>query len=247
MRTNVTKLELEMKFVPARDNDPERKALTIYIQNDKMEHQISPMLHGTKAIDLLIAMCKGEIPWHDKVSFDDVGYQIRVDRNGLEVWHRVGWRADIHFFTFPMVLLADKLAGMYVSETQESTSYRFGDEELASIRKSWWPVARLVFDSEEAAERFRDCLLRLPYSVPDGFTKENSMELTREIQGLMRIARNYSSGEPTVVHIQTDFYPNSFYWYILTHDGYRVSNGGIIAHKYEDDDGNVTFKYSCHT
>ena len=86
-----------------------------------------------------------------------------------------------------------------------------------------------------------------PGKFPDDWTEKNVRELREDIRCLMRIARNHSDGEPCIVHLRTDWVEHSFYWWVADKNGNKIINGGIIAHKYEDDEGNVHYEYSTHT
>lgn len=243
MRTNVDQLKLRMEYREEK-GERSRKVLTIYIREEGKKYSISPMLHSELHIDHFIDACNGAVPWDEKFSFDDVGYQIRVYKDGMEVWHRQGSVVEIRNFTFPMQIVGEVLTSMRVSRYYKSATYDFSEKQIADIKKKWWPKARLVFDHDEARERYMYCL----WGEPEGFTEKNRKQLTEQTQGLMRIARNRSDGKPCVVHITGDVHPHSFYWYILNPDGIRIMNGGIIAHKYENKDtGEEYYEYSTHT
>ena len=247
MRINVTKLELVMEYFEAdRDRkEPSRRALTIKIRSEDMESQISPMLHSDRAIATFQEHCNGLVPWYDKASFNDLRYQIEAFADAMRIWESTsGGRATIHHFTFPMKIVADTIGKLQVGPLRQAASYAFTDEELAALRKSFWPNAQLVFTSDEARDRYMQCL----WMEPDKFSPANKRQLTEITRNLMRIARNNSDGNCATVYISTDPYPNSFYFSISSSTGVRVMNGGIICHPNRNDDGEIVdYEYSVHT
>jgi len=185
-------------------------------------------------------------PFHD-----DGLYLIKFGSTGFRYHFSDGSNKDI-WVTFPMELIADKIRGLMgkislqndwddtsYSNDRFTLEYEFDERELNQIRRKVAPC--YTWNQEEKS---RQCLREV---YTDSRVK-NIDRFRDGIKHLVDMAKSYSNGIPVNVylsndHVKRESCPMSFYFCITNHEGKRIINGGIIAHKRGDNE----FEYSMHT
>lgn len=254
MKCNVTSLKLVRRYTEDdgvaifKDRYAKQpymdEVLEIHIASEGMKYPISPYLHSKDEIEQFVAQCRGMVYWRNKKAWDDVGYRFTVGVDGISVWHKNGNTIEDLMFVFPGPVLADLIEGLALNRNYRTeSSVELASEQLRGIAREYSPIARLRFVTDQARERYMDCL----YHRPEVLTEKNTVELRNATRGLMRIARNHSDGKLVYVNISNDWADHSFYFTITDGKGIRFMNGGIIAHPTYKDDEIVGYSYSTHT
>lgn len=162
--------------------------------------------------------------------FFDGLYLLRFHPQGLTAYEINPPHGNIRYFTFPGEAFANALELFYESPNIEYTA----DNNFIGWHKNYYrPRAKFNW--------YDHCEKGVIRALPDE-------KLSQALNGLLRIAHNYSDGQINVIDISYDNWNGkdldkpSFYFNIRTPDNKRIMNGGIIAHEYK---GKV--EYSTHT
>jgi len=246
MIVNVTKLEVHAKIARREDTreNKDRRVLELRIQNEDLSYPYCPMWHSQRQIDQLMDSLRGEVRWHETVSWSDGMYFIKSGMDGLVIIKREGRGFVDHWFTFPGAVLAKKIQEVMDSLSTYYTEahFEFTEGELKDIVKRHAPRIRIDWASQEIYEQYKNCM-----SLTPPMTEENKAELVSIMKHLCRIAKNRSDGDVVTIRMIQDPAPHSFYW-TMHKNGIRFYNGGIIAHPNRDDDGDIkSYKFSSHT
>jgi hypothetical protein len=162
--------------------------------------------------------------------FYDGLYLLRFHPKGLTAYEVNPPHGKIRYFTFLGEAWANALELFYKSPNNEWVA---SDDFIRWHKNAYRPRAKFVW--------YDNCQLGAIKALPDE-------RLSQALNGLLRIAHNYSDGQINVIDISYDDWNGkdldkpSFYFNIHTPDGKRIMNGGIIAHKYND-----KVEYSTHT
>jgi len=256
MRVNVTQLRLvaDSKFVKLHPVSDEM----VEAEESGRKYAASPryLVLTREEAKWAIKCLLGEAEFSPY--FDDGIHHIKFGTDGFREAYRDGDRWLDYYFTLPGEWLAPIVEGLLLATDGEAKGAEvvIPTEELERIREKYapkyeWDYADGVYekiqqDLEDARQtRLRSCL-----------------------DGLWRIAENYSDGESSIIHIRFDALPKqespaSYYWWIecverKTGNTLRVMNGGIIAHPVREKapdgyEGNyydlpvVGWQYSTHT
>jgi hypothetical protein len=197
-----------------------------------------------------IQCAKGEsdfYPW-----FDDGIHKIRIHPRGLDELYTSGYydgnggRYESFYFIMPGEWFAHWLehALEYAPHKSDERRFEFQVEqrELTLLKSQYGPKYQWAYHPEEVEGKLM-ADLRDPRQT----------RLEGCVEQLTQIAKNYSDGKVVTVNIQFDNpplkdYPMSYYFWIVTASGYRIINGGIIAHRNRQEGEYIDeWQYSTHT
>lgn len=207
---------------------------------------------------LAIDCCRGTAEFYPYL--DDGIHLLKFSPRGLVEISLDGVRFERLYFTMPGTFLAgllqDALDNAPTAGNQEYTR-TVSPHTLLELASDYaprvvWEYERLYdYDKHELTDQTTKNL------IDTDLADSRQTRLADCLDSLRRIAINHSDGIPSVIRISPDHRPaenepTSYYWTIhatnrATGQGYRVMNGGIIAHENHKDPKPQTWQYSTHT
>lgn len=188
--------------------------------------------------------------------FDDGLYHIKIHPYGIRSLEKHSDKFKEYWFNIPLCKL-DVLIE-WINEHYQDSKLHMGriyiltSENLKRLKFEFRDRIKFIYHdlihTTFKDGQFHDELeLKLWDKIKTDIN--SNPELLDNIKSLKRIAHNYATDKPITINLTLDSYqdknyaPSSYYFYIMTEDNKRIMNGGIIAHKNNDD----SYHYSMHT
>lgn len=195
-------------------------------------------------LSLAIECLKGKSQFYP--FFDDGIHKIQFKQSGVVGLDVNEPSCEYHYFTFNGLDLAFNLKQML------DTGYPFewSKERINNIKCQFSPRVKWDFTNY-------DDFYKLPYTVKQSLTRNLNISRFRGgLNSLVRIAKNYSNGQYSTIHLsfdnlpKDDGRPDDYYWWIELPNGQRLMNGGLIFHPAYNQDNKPDYskgEYSIHT
>jgi len=175
--------------------------------------------------------------------FDDLNHHIKFTTEGIHEVDKNGDKWQDYYFTISGNELAKWIEycieiSQYLTGENDRLTFDILPEKLYQLKCQYAP--RCQWDFREGV---KDKLVK-------DLNNSNQTRLDTCLKSLVRIAKNYSNGKPSKIYLAFDSYnnsddniPSSYYFVIYNSNDKVIMNGGIIAHKRDDNQ----VEYSTHT